>query len=69
MSKREEIDGRWGQIMLGFCFDFTLNSIRGNSLAVQWLGLRTFTAEGSGSIPGRELRSYKLHGVAKKIKQ
>ena len=24
----------------------------GNSLAVQWLGLLTFTAEGTGSIPG-----------------
>ena len=26
--------------------------IRGNSLAVQWLGLGAFTAEGPGSIPG-----------------
>ena len=26
---------------------------RGNSLAVQWLGLCVFTAEGWGSIPGR----------------
>ena len=25
----------------------------GNSLVVQWLGLRTFTAVGLGSIPGR----------------
>ena len=25
----------------------------GNSLAVQWLGLGTLTAEGPGSIPGR----------------
>ena len=24
---------------------------RGNSLVVQWLGLRAFTAEGAGSIP------------------
>ena len=24
----------------------------GNSLAVQWLGLLSFTAEGQGSIPG-----------------
>ena len=31
------------------------NSYRspGNALAVQWLGLRAFTAEGTGSIPGR----------------
>ena len=25
----------------------------GNFLAVQWLGLCTFTAEGTGSIPGQ----------------
>ena len=25
---------------------------RGNSLAVQWLGLRAFTADGPGLIPG-----------------
>ena len=30
-----------------------------NSLAVQRLGLRALTAEGLGSIPGRELRSHK----------
>ena len=31
-----------------------LNTIiyMGNSLVVQWLGLRTFTTEGTGSIPG-----------------
>ena len=28
-------------------------AIHGNSLAVQWLGLHAFTAEGLGSIPGR----------------
>ena len=27
--------------------------LSGNSLAVQWLGLRTFTAKGVGSIPGQ----------------
>ena len=26
--------------------------VLGNSLAVQWLGLRAFTSEGLGSIPG-----------------
>ena len=26
--------------------------MEGNSLAVQWLGLGAFTAEGTGSIPG-----------------
>ena len=29
------------------------NTILGNSLAVQWLGFRAFTAEGPGSIPGQ----------------
>ena len=37
-------------------------------MVVQWLGLLAFTAEGTGSIPGRELRSRKLHGTAKKKK-
>ena len=40
--------------------------MKGNSLAVQWLELHTFTAKGLGSIPGREPRSHKLRGVAKK---
>ena len=30
----------------------SLNPTVGNSLAVQWLGLCAFTAEGLGSIPG-----------------
>ena len=29
--------------------------LMGNSLVVQWLGLHTFTAKGSCSIPGREM--------------
>ena len=29
-----------------------LTVVVGNSLAVQWLGLCTFTAKGTGSIPG-----------------
>ena len=29
-----------------------LKAFSGNSLAVQWFGLRAFTAEGPGSIPG-----------------
>ena len=37
-----------------------------NSLAVQWLGLCASTAGGTGSIPGRELRSRMLRGTAKK---
>ena len=40
----------------------------GNSLAVQWLGLHTFTAEGLGSIPGQELRSHRPCGMAEKKK-
>ena len=38
----------------------------GNSLAVQWLGLGTFTAEGLGSVPGR---GTKILHVAKKKKK
>ena len=34
------------------CFTIRYNAV-GNSLAVQWLGFCTFTAEGMGSIPGR----------------
>ena len=30
----------------------TKNGSPGNSLVVQWLGLRAFTGEGAGSIPG-----------------
>ena len=33
--------------------DLSKNVTSGNSLAVQWLGLRAFTAKGAGSIPGR----------------
>ena len=28
----------------------------GNSLVVQWVGLRAFTAEGAGSNPGQETK-------------
>ena len=35
--------------------------------AVQWLGLRSFTAQGVGSIPGIELRPHKPQSVATKI--
>ena len=37
----------------------------GNSLAVQWLGLRALTAEGWVQSLVRELRSHKPRGVAK----
>ena len=38
---------------------------------VQWLGLRTSTAWGTGSIPGRGITSHKPRGAAKinKIKK
>ena len=40
---------------------------RQNSLALQWLGLCTFTAKGLGSIPGlRELRSHNSTAKRKK---
>ena len=39
--------------MLFFKYKRTLKIFTGNSLAVQWLGPCTFTAEGLGSIPGR----------------
>lgn len=39
----------------------------GNSLEVQWLGLRALTA-GTCFFPFREVRSHKLLGGAKKIK-
>ena len=30
--------------------------VAGNSLVVQWLGLRAFTAKGVGSVPGWEIK-------------
>ena len=46
------------------------NGIPGNSLAVQWLELSTFTAEDPGSIPGRgtEIPQDKWCGQKKKVK-
>ena len=38
---------------------------QGSSLVVQWLGLRTFTAESRGSIPGPETKILQATGVAK----
>ena len=46
--------------------------VLGNSLAVQWLGLRAFTAKGpgeAGSIPGWGTISQKPCSVAKKKKK
>ena len=38
--------------------------VLGNSLVVQWLGLRAFTAEGPDSIPGQKTKT--LRGAGKK---
>ena len=38
-----------------------------NYLRGQWLGFCAFTAEGLGSIPGKELRTHEPWDVAKKI--
>lgn len=48
--------------------------VKGNALAVHWLGLGAFTAVASVQSPVEELRSHKLRGTAKnkyihKIKQ
>ena len=45
-----------------------LTAVLGPRLAFQWLGLRTSTAGGMGSIALRELRSCVPHSVAKKKK-
>ena len=36
-----------------------------NSLAAHWLGLRAFTAKGTGSIPDWGTKIPQLHGMAK----
>ena len=41
-------------------------SYLGNSLAVQWLGLQAFPAEGLGSIPGRGAKILQATGTSKK---
>ena len=48
-----------------------LKNQTGNSLAVQWLGLRTRIAKGPGSIPGRgtKIPQAMQSGQKKKIKQ
>ena len=46
------LTGRWGKGKEPQFAFFKKNSL-GNSLAVQGLGLHTFTAEGLGSIPGQ----------------
>ena len=49
---------------------FTLKQLTlGNPPVVQWLGLRAFTAEGAGSIPGQETKIPQAvwHGQKKKV--
>ena len=41
-------------------FSILLSRAPGNSLAVQRLGLGTFTAEGAGGIPGWETKTPQL---------
>ena len=45
------------------------NPGEGNSLAVQWLRLSAFIAEGPGSIPGQGTRIPKAEGYGKKTPQ
>ena len=40
-------------------------NLTGTSLVVQWLGFATFTAEGTGSIPGLGINYPKPYSVAK----
>ena len=47
----------------------TIISIVGNSLAVQWLGLCSFTAKGVGSIPGQGTKIATSRAVRQKKKQ
>ena len=46
--------------------NFYLKRTKGNSLAIQWLGLCIFTAEGQVQFPGW---GTKLYGTAKKKKK
>ena len=39
----------------------------GNSLVVQWLGLRALTAEGPDSLPGRRTKIPQVSGSSQKI--
>ena len=43
--------------------------IVGNSLAVQWFGLYTFTAEGMGLIPGRGIKILQAMQHDQKLKK
>ena len=45
--------------------DIKFKNIEEGSLAVLWLRLHTFTAEGTGLIPGQQTKIPKPHGTAK----
>ena len=61
------LTGRWGKGKEPQVAFFKKNSL-GNSLAVQGLGLHTFTAEGLGSIPGQGTKILQaVPGKKKKI--
>ena len=50
------------------CVTFKVSEVW-NSLMIQWLGLGAFTVGGQVQSLVRELRSLKLHGLAKKKKK
>ena len=56
----------WYENIYDFCWWASQDITTGNSLAVQWLGLRAFTAEGQVRSLVGELRSHKPSGAAKK---
>ena len=47
----------------------TVEVRRGNSLVVQWLGLRAFTAMGPGSIPGEGTKIPQAERLSQKKKK
>ena len=54
--------------LVWYDFDNQKSNTR-NSLAVQWLGLCAFTADGPGSIPGQGIKIPQAVGCGKKIKR
>lgn len=55
----------WTKEMYGHIDGHALKRAAENFLAVQWLELYAFSAEGPGSVTGRGADSHKLHGVVK----
>ena len=48
------------------CHGYTYKKREGDSLASQWLGLRTFTVKGPSSIPVLETKTHKQSRMARK---